>query len=95
MESSEILALIITGLIAGTAAASLLSRGKRTKGTDWIVNTVVGILGALVGGLLFDLLGLDDDLPDILRGEITVAGVIIAFFGALIVIAISRLVNRR
>ncbi len=93
MESQDILALLIIGALAGTAAASVLRGQASTKRSDWIRNTVIGVLGALVGGFLFDVLNLNDDLPKILSGTLTPADVLVAFVGALIVIAASRMID--
>jgi uncharacterized membrane protein YeaQ/YmgE (transglycosylase-associated protein family) len=92
MEARDILALLIVGAVAGTAAAAVL-RGRGAGGTsDWLRNTVIGVLGALVGGFLFDALNLN--LPDILTGALTPADVLVAFVGALIVIAAVRFIQR-
>lgn len=92
MEAKDILALLIVGAVAGTAAAAVL-RGRGSAGrSDWLRNTVIGVLGALVGGFLFD--ALDLTLPDILSGALTPADVLVAFVGALIVIAAVRLIQR-
>ncbi|MBI5930510.1 MAG: GlsB/YeaQ/YmgE family stress response membrane protein [Chloroflexi bacterium] len=93
MESQDILALLIVGAMAGTAAASILRGQKPARTSDWIRNTVIGVLGALVGGFLFDVLNLNQDLPKILSGTLTPADVLVAFVGALIVIAASRLIR--
>ncbi|GIK65044.1 MAG: hypothetical protein BroJett018_28380 [Chloroflexota bacterium] len=93
MESQDILALLIVGAVAGTAAAAILRGQAATKRSDWIRNTVIGVLGALVGGFLFDILNLNDELPKILSGTLTPADVLVAFVGALVVIAVSRLVD--
>jgi uncharacterized membrane protein YeaQ/YmgE (transglycosylase-associated protein family) len=82
MELGEIIALIMVGVLAGTAAASVM--GMRGKGSRLIRNTIIGILGALVGGFLFGLL--DISLPEILDASITLADAIVAFIGAVLVI---------
>lgn len=92
MEASEILALIIVGVLAGSAAASLLGarwvRQKSSKSGRWVYFAVVGVLGALVGQLLFN--ALDIDLPDLLSATITVADIVVAFVGALVVLVVVR-----
>lgn len=93
MESKDILALLIVGALAGTAAASVLRNTTGGKTSDWIRNTVIGVLGALVGGFLFDILDLENDLPEILKGTLTPADVLVAFVGALVVIAVSRMIR--
>ncbi len=93
MGSQDILALLIIGAMAGTAAAAVLRGQQSTKTSDWVRNTVIGVLGALVGGFLFDILNLNDDLPKILSGTLTPADVLVAFVGAIIVIWASRLIK--
>ena len=90
----NLLSLIIVGAIAGTAAASVLSLRSRKNSSvmDWIRNTIIGILGAIVGGFLFDVLDLD--LPDALDASVSLASVIIAFIGALLVIFVVGLIKK-
>jgi uncharacterized membrane protein YeaQ/YmgE (transglycosylase-associated protein family) len=49
-----IIAWIIFGAISGWLA-SIIARTNERQG--WLANIVVGMVGALVGGLLFNLLG--------------------------------------
>ena len=92
MEASEILALIIVGLLAGSAAASVMGsswvRRKSSKSGRWLYFAVVGVLGALVGQLLFN--ALDIELPDLLSATITVADIVVAFVGAIVVLVVVR-----
>ncbi len=93
MDLGQIIALIIVGALAGTAATTLL--GKRfggKKSNDLIRNTVVGVLGAVVGGFLFN--ALDITLPDALSKGITVADVVVAFVGAVVVIVAASIIGR-
>ncbi|PJF43496.1 MAG: GlsB/YeaQ/YmgE family stress response membrane protein [Phototrophicales bacterium] len=92
MDTSELVALLIIGLVSGTAAASVTSgRGKRSM-NDWIRNTVIGIIGAIIGKLIFDIL--DIGLPSFLNAAVTPADLLIAFIGALIVIFLARFIQR-
>ena len=94
METSEIIALIIVGALAGTAAASLMGlRGKGKGGFSyWLRNTVIGVIGGLVGAFLLDLLDLD--LPEFLDASISLAELLVAFIGALIVIFVVGLIQK-
>lgn len=92
METRDIIALIIVGLVAGTAAAAIMNRSRSKTTRDWLRNMVIGVAGAFVGAILFDLL--DISLPDILSGEITPADVLVAFIGAVLVIFAARLIER-
>ena len=92
METGEIIALLIVGALAGTAAATLLGERRDKSTRNLVRNTVIGVLGALIGGFLFD--ALDIDLPAVLDAEITLAKILVAFVGALVVLVVARLVNR-
>jgi uncharacterized membrane protein YeaQ/YmgE (transglycosylase-associated protein family) len=92
METGEIIALLIVGALAGTAAATLLGERRNRTTTDLIRNTVIGVLGALIGGFLFN--ALDITMPDVLKADITLANILVAFVGALILLVVARLVNR-
>jgi uncharacterized membrane protein YeaQ/YmgE (transglycosylase-associated protein family) len=95
VETSEIIALIIVGALAGTAAASLmgLRGGTGRKGfTFWLRNTVIGIIGGLVGAFLLELVNVD--LPEFLDASISLAELVVAFIGAIIVIFVVGLIQR-
>lgn len=79
------LSWILFGLIAG-AIAKLIHRGPDPGG--WIVTIIIGILGAFVGGWLFQT---------ILGWETTgwsIKGFIAAIVGSLILLALYRLLTR-
>ena len=76
--------MLIIGLIAG-AIAKLIMPGKDPGGI--IVTMLIGVAGAFVGGFLFQAIGIGD-------GE-GPAGLIGAVIGALILLAIYRMVMRR
>jgi len=79
-----ILGWIIFGLVVG-ALAKLVMPGKDPGG--FIVTTLLGIIGALLGGFLGRLLGLyEADEP---------AGFIGAFLGAVLLLWIYRRTRRR
>jgi uncharacterized membrane protein YeaQ/YmgE (transglycosylase-associated protein family) len=81
----SIIAWILLGLIAGWLAGQFMRGG----GYGIVGDIVLGIVGALVGGFLSGrLLGVD------VTG-FNVPSVIIAFIGAVIVIAIARMVTGR
>lgn len=53
----SLLYLIIIGAIAGYVGGRLM----RGKGFGWVGNIVVGILGAIIGGWIFDRMGINQD----------------------------------
>ncbi len=81
-----ILSWIVVGLIAGWLAGTVVRGG----GYGLLGDIIVGIVGALVGGYLAaNLLG----IPDAVNG-INLGSIVVAFLGAVVVIAILRLLTR-
>ena len=82
-----ILSWIVVGLIAGWLASVVMRGG----GYGLIGDIVVGIVGALIGGFLAaNLL----NMPNAVNG-INITSIFVAFVGAVILIAILRLVSGR
>ena len=79
----DILTLLIVGLVAGLLASFVVGGGFGLLG-----DIVVGILGAFVGGWLFGQLGWSTPFGG-LAGTIFVA-----FIGAVLLLAILRLIRR-
>ncbi len=77
-----ILSWIIVGLIAGWLAGAVM----RGRGYGILGNIVIGIVGALIGGFLAGALF---NMPDAVNG-INVGSIIVAFLGAIVLIAIVR-----
>lgn len=78
---------IIVGILAGALARSIMRAGNRPFWSDM----VLGLIGAVVGGLIASLLGLykpDDGL------ELVLANLMIATIGAMIVIGFGRMLDR-
>ncbi len=69
---------ILVGLIAGWLAGKVMKGG----GYGVVMDIVLGILGALVGGWVFGLLGFHTNGP--------IASIIVAFVGAVILVWIAR-----
>ena len=73
---------IVMGLVGGSLAGLLVTRER--KGFGLVRNMALGLAGAIVGGLLFRLLGL---LPGLDAISISLRDVVAAFVGSLIVLA--------
>lgn len=73
---------VLIGLIAGWAG------GKIMKGSGYgvVIDIALGIAGAVVGGLLLGLLGI--------HGEGTIGTILLAIFGAVFLIWLSRRLKR-
>lgn len=83
-----ILSWIIVGLIAGWLAGVVMKGGA---GYGIIGDIILGIVGALVGGFLAGALF---NIPDPISG-IDLTTIIVAFLGAVIVVAIVRALSGR
>ena len=82
-----ILAWLVVGLIAGWLASVVMRGG----GYGLVGDIIVGVVGALIGGFLAATLL---NIPDAVNG-INFTSILIAFIGAVILIAILRLFSGR
>ena len=80
----EVVRFLIVGFVAGWIAAILVRGHVRLRGC--IVHTVVGMIGAVVGGILFRLAGLHG-------GAGFVGSVLTATIGAVVLLVLLRLVR--
>ncbi len=80
-----ILAWIVVGLIAGWLASQVMRGG----GYGLIGDIIVGIVGAVIGGFLASTFL---HIPNAVNG-INVTSILVAFIGAVILIAILRMVS--
>lgn len=80
-----LIATIVVGLIAGLLASWIMKAD-----TGVIVDLILGVVGSILGGWIASLiLGVD------LTSGINLTSIIVALLGAILVIAIYRLVRRR
>ena len=79
-----ILAWIVVGLIAGWLASQVMRGG----GYGLIGDIILGVVGAVIGGFLAAALL---KIPNAVNG-INVTSILVAFIGAVILIAILRMV---
>jgi len=77
------IAFLVTGLIAGWLAGQVMKGG----GYGVIMDIILGILGGMLGGWIFGALG-------IWPGHGMIGAIIVAFVGAVILVAITRLLKR-
>ncbi len=77
-----LLAWLIVGLIAGWLAGMVMKGG----GYGIVGDIIIGIIGALLGGFLAAAVF---NIPDAVNG-LNVTSVVVAFIGAVILIAIIR-----
>ena len=86
---AQFITWIVMGLLGGSLAGLIVTRGR--KGFGLVRNMGLGLAGAIVGGLLFRLLGL---LPGLDQISISLRDVVAAFVGSLIVLAAIGLWQR-
>jgi uncharacterized membrane protein YeaQ/YmgE (transglycosylase-associated protein family) len=79
---AQLIVWIVIGLVGGSLAGLIITRER--KGFGLVRNMGLGLAGAIVGGLLFRLLGL---LPGLDQISISLRDVVAAFVGSLIVLA--------
>ena len=82
-----LLSWLVVGLIAGWLASQVMKGG----GSGLIGDIIVGIVGAMIGGFLAaNFL----NMPDAVNG-INITSIIVAFAGAVVLLAILRAVSGR
>ena len=74
---------IIVGLIAGWLAGQVMRGG----GYGILIDIVLGLVGGLIGGWLFGALG-------VYPGGGAIGSILVAFVGAVILVALSRAIKR-
>ena len=77
------LAWIVVGLIAGWPAGQVMKGG----GYGVAVDIILGLVGGVLGGWIFGRLGIS-------AGGGMIGSIIVAFVGAVILVGITRLLNR-
>jgi len=82
----NILVFIVVGLVAGFLA----SRVVLGKGRGWLMDILIGIVGAIIGGWLAAQLHVSVNV-----GQSILNQIIVAFVGAVILLLIWRLLFRR
>ena len=89
MTAGEIIVWLIVGALAGTVTGRVVTRSK--KGFGWWSNLGVGLVGALVGGSLFNLLGIDLGLGEL---KVTFEDLIAAVAGSLLFLFVLALFRK-
>ena len=80
---AQLIVWIVVGLLGGSLAGLIATRDR--KGYGLLRNLCLGLAGALLGGLLFRLLGLFPGLDSV---AISLRDVVAAVVGSLIVLAV-------
>ena len=90
ITASEIVVWLIVGALAGSFTGMLVTRSK--GGFGRLGNLGIGLVGALIGGVLFNLMQIDLGLEAI---SISLQDLVSAFAGALIFLGTLRWLRAR
>jgi uncharacterized membrane protein YeaQ/YmgE (transglycosylase-associated protein family) len=84
INADEVITWLIVGALAGSLAGMVV-KGRR-KGFGRLINLGIGLVGALIGGVLFKVLHIDLGLV----GAITITSeeVVASFIGSLVFLAV-------
>ncbi len=88
MSVGQLVTWGIIGLLAGSLAGLLVKRKR--EGFGWLTNLIFGLIGAFVGGTIFDRLDINLGLDKI---TIDLNQIVAAFVGALLVIIVASFVE--
>ena len=80
---------LLFGALVGWLA-SMVMRTDAQQGT--ILNIVVGIVGAFLGGLIFSMLGIGGS--NINNSDFSLSALVVSFIGAVVLLGIVNLVRR-
>ena len=80
---ADVVVWIVVGMLAGTLAGLIVKRRK--AGYGHLANLGLGLLGALIGGYLFDLFGIAPGLDNV---SISLRDIVAALFGALLLLVL-------
>jgi uncharacterized membrane protein YeaQ/YmgE (transglycosylase-associated protein family) len=83
----DLLVWVLVGLVAGFLA----SRAMLGHGSGLVGDVVIGIIGAFLGNLLAELL----QVQVVVAGHPIISRIIVAFFGAVILLLVARLFRGR
>lgn len=81
MSPQQIVIVLVIGLVAGWLASLVVGGGGLVKYIIW------GLLGSIVGGILFPALGLQLNL-----GSPILESILVAAGGAIVLVLIARLI---
>jgi len=86
----QIIVWLIVGALAGSLVGTVVKRSREGFGR-W-TNLGIGLIGAVVGGFLFDLFGIDLGLGEL---AISFQDLVAAFVGSLIFLAAVLIVSKQ
>ena len=87
---TQIIVWLIVGAIAGSLAGLIVKRTKQGFGKT--TNLGIGLAGAVIGGLLFRLFGIDLGLGDI---SVSLEDIVAALIGSIVFLILLRFLRKR
>ena len=87
---TQIIVWLIVGAIAGSLAGLIVKRTK--QGFGKATNLGIGLVGAIIGGLLFRLLGIDLGLGAI---SVSLEDIVAALLGSIVFLILLRFLRKR
>ena len=91
IDLSDVISWILVGALVGPLVG-WIATGKK-EGFGWYKNTGLGLLGALVGGLVWKLLGIHVDALH--RISVSAEDLVAAAAGAVVLLLVLRLIKSR
>ena len=88
---AEVVSWLTVGALAGYVIGLLLKRAKTTD-TNHLANLGIGMVGALVGGFIFDALRIAEGLQEF---RVTLRNVVAAVVGSLLFLGVIRIVKNQ
>lgn len=90
MELGELIVWVVIGLLSGSLAGVVVNQNR--QGFGLVTNLIFGLVGAVIGGFLFEKLEINVGL-----GSLTIDGnqVAAAFVGALILVVLAKFLEGR
>ena len=82
IETRALITFLIIGIVAGFIASLVVG------GSGLVRYLITGVIGAFVGGYLFDVLGIDLGIKNRIASQIVTASV-----GAIVIIILARLIT--
>lgn len=86
----RVIVWLIVGALSGTIVGILIKRQK--KGFGPITNLGIGLIGALIGGSLFQIFGIDLGLSEIV---ISLQDLVAALLGSLLFLAVVWVIQKQ
>ncbi len=91
MFIGDLIAWLVVGLIAGWLASMVM---KTNAQQGMLADIIVGIIGAFIGGWVLSLFGVGNATPGADPSTLNVVSIFTAFVGAIVLLAILRVVRR-